>query len=282
MSGLDVAADVRTDRQKGFLQLRRFWGVLSPTFIQQVEQTWQNLKETHFIVFYESKFDKDFAQLILQKAEDYYRKIGRQIGFTRYSEFWTWEERVKIILFAQQSSFLENTGQPQWSKGYVHRERRFFKTRMIVTFRQEQDFLDASLPHEISHLILHDFIPQEEAIPLWFDEGIAQLQEKYKSQIANQMMRLLVKRGQYIRFPDLHNWDPQNEDDPQKIKIFYSQSLSAIEFLIKTYGSEALGKFCRNLRDGKTFEQALRSAYPTQLETLFDLEQKWVRYMRQQ
>lgn len=262
-------------------------------FFDESIAEWGRLKGKHFVIYYGPPQDRTIALKLLHRAEKYYRSIGAQIGYTRYSRFWTWDNRVKIIMFPDQQSFVVNTGRPDWAKGYVDRDAHLFQSRTIVTYKQEHEFFDGVLPHEISHLVLHDFITspsfpaiitennpvQHRAISLWFDEGVAQLQEREKSAIADQMMRILMKRGQYIDFHYLSQWDIRKERDVFKIKVFYAQSLSVIEFLIKTYGSAAFGRLCRNLKDGKTFEEALRHAYTNRIDTLSDLEEKWVRYM---
>lgn len=240
---------------------------------------WGELKGEHFIVYYEEQSGGPTAKTVLQKAEEYYRRIGEQIGYTRYSDFWTWDERVKIVIFPDQASYSQATGQPAWSTGYANRDTRLFESRSIVSFEQQAEFYDSILPHEVSHLILHDFIGEN--IPVWFDEGVAQLQEAAKSEIADRMMSILVERKQTVPLATLTRWDIRGEEDPVKVKLFYAESLSVIEFLIERYGSQDFGRLCRQMRDGKGFEEALRNVYPTRLKSLTELETQWLKRMRQ-
>jgi hypothetical protein len=240
---------------------------------------WLDVKGKHFIVYYQANKDLTVAEIVLRRAEEYYRRIAEQIGYTRYGDFWTWEERAKIFLFPDQQSFVATTGQPAWSQGYSDRDRRVFRSRALVTYTQEKDFYDALLPHEISHLILHDFIPIGH-LPIWFDEGVAQLQEGYKSREAQKIMRDAILKGQQMKFSALSRWDVRRESDANVVMIFYAQSLSVVEFLLKQYGSEAFSRLCRNLRDGRTFEESLRNAYTNQIGSLNDLENKWIGFMK--
>ena len=243
---------------------------------------WHEMKGKHFIVYYQASSDRYLAQKTLRKAEDYYRRIGEEIGLTRYGNFWTWEDRAKIAIFADQKTFMQKTGAPAWSIGFVDRKTRdshIFKSRTIVTYKQEYNFFDGLLPHEISHLILHDFIPARN-IPVWFDEGVAQIQEAHKSDYANQLMRVLVARGNFIDFGTLFLWDISDEKDKIKVDIFYAQSLSIVEFLINTYGSGAFARLCRNLSDGHRFDEALRKAYSGNIKSIADLQDKWVKYFK--
>ena len=104
-------------------------------------------------------------------------------------------------------------------------------------------------------------------LPLWFEEGVAQLQEASKSEIAHQICRALVLQQRQIPLATLMVWDIRQEKDPNKVKVFYAQSLSVVEFLLKNYGSVAFGDLCRNLKNGKTFEEALRGAYTNNINT---------------
>ncbi len=240
---------------------------------------WRQLKDTHFIVYFQEEQDSPVARKMLREAEKYYQRIGAMIGFTRYSDFWTWDNRAKIFLFPDKESFLTETGQPEWSTGVVNKDAYAIIGRMIVTYRQEENFFDGLLPHEIGHLILHEFL-KEARVPAWFDEGVAQLCEAGKSEQALRVMRAFVSRGQFIRFRDLMPWDKQQQRDPLQVTIFYAQSLSIVDFLIKQYGSDALGRLCRNIRDGRSFEEALKRVYPNTVPTLSELEKKWVSFMQ--
>ena len=241
---------------------------------------WLELKDTHFIVYFQEDRDNPLAQKILREAEKYYQRIGATIGFTRYSNFWTWENRAKIFLFADQAAFLSETGQPEWSIGYANKDSYAIIGRMIVTYRQEENFIDGLLPHEIGHLILHEYIKDPGRIPCWLDEGIAQLFETGKMEQSLKIMRAFAAQDKFIPFPYLMHWDIRQEQDPVKVTLFYAQSLTIVEFLIKQYGSDAFGRLCRNIRDGKPFEEALRSAYPTTVPTMAALEKKWLSFLQ--
>lgn len=242
------------------------------------KETWEKLSGKHFIIYYHPGWEEAGAKKVLREAENYYKEIVDELGFTRYSDFWTWDQRAKIFIFPNQSAFLKRTGAPAWSMGYSDRDSHLFQSRAIVTYQQEKTLFDELMPHEISHLIVHDFIPLGN-IPVWVDEGLAQLHEKNKYIAADAMMRRLVGQGQYIHLEYLNRWDIRREKDAKKVEIFYAQSLSMIRFLREEQGAENFRQFCRNLRDGKPIVQALQSAYPRRIRSLKDLEQLWVAFM---
>lgn len=237
---------------------------------------WGEIKDKHFVIYYETKSDQGLAKELLRRAEGYYQKIGDDIGYSRTNKMWTWDNRVEIFLFATQSSFVASSGQPLWSTGYADRDSRLFKSKTIITFKQEEGFVDGLLPHEISHLILHDFIPSAMNVPIWFDEGVAQMQEKDKRVMIYPMMKTLIKRNQHIPFERFVNLDIRREKDGRKVQIFYAQSLSVVDYLVTKYGIDAFGRLCRALRDNKNFAQALSFAYSGVFANFDDLEKKWI------
>jgi hypothetical protein len=240
------------------------------------DAAWGEIKDKHFVIYYEAKNDKTVAQDLLRKAEEYYRKIGDDTGYSRTNKMWTWDDRVQIFLFATQDSFVAKTGQPAWSTGYADRDSRLFKSKTIATFKQEENFVDGLLPHEISHLILHDFIGDEGRIPVWFDEGVAQLQEKNKRSMARDIMGNMTANKQFIPLAQLLTWNIRGERDPRKAQIFYAQSLSVVDYLVTAYGVDAFGRLCRQMRDNHNFSVALSGAYPGIFKDIQDLERKWV------
>ncbi len=237
---------------------------------------WLEIKDKHFVVFYNLSQDESLARSVLRKAEDYYDKIAYRVGYQRYSDFWTWDDRVKIMIFSDQKTYQKKTGQPAWSLGYSTRDSYLFKSRSIVTYRQQGEFVDGLLPHEISHLVLKDLIGFDRKIPVWFDEGVAQLQEAKKKEDAYVLMKNLVSQGQYVKFDALMKGDIRGETDARKIMIFYAQSLVMVDFLIKEYGNDAFIYLCRELRQGKTMEDAFKTAYSS-IGSIGEFEKKWLR-----
>src|SRR4030042_3275592 len=73
---------------------------------------WQELKGEHFIVYFNpsdqgvssSGAEIDFVKEVLHKAELYYQRIAPDLGYPRYSKFWTWEKRVKIYIYPDHKS----------------------------------------------------------------------------------------------------------------------------------------------------------------------------------
>jgi len=248
--------------------------------IAAAEIPWEQTKGKHFIIYYQNAKSERWAKRVLRKAERYYERIADNIGYARYKNFWTWDDRVKIFVFPDQGSFMKYTGAPAWSIGGAIRDRHSLNKRQIITFRQESGFLDGVLPHEISHLMIRDFIGVDKTIPMWFDEGVAQLQEEQKVRQANGYMRSLVQRDMYLPLNTLNTYDVRSEVNPHAVALFYAQSVSIVNFLIKKHGVQKFSNLCSLMREGKPFHKALSQAYTNSISDLNDLEKKWLRYMK--
>lgn len=242
--------------------------------------SWKTEKGIHFVVYYTSQESSSWARSVLRASEMYYRRIADNINYSRYRNFWIWDDRVNIMIYPDRETFLKNTNQPQWSKGSAFRDDTLSKTKMIVTYKQEDGFLDGILPHEISHLILWDFIGFDRNIPVWFNEGVAQLQESQKRSIVRPFIQKIVLADQHMPIDLLMQTDVRTITDPKQVAIFYGQSLSIIDFLIAQYGSSKFGELCVVFRDTKNLEEALRKTYMFDFRSFVELEKKWLRYVK--
>lgn len=258
-------------------------------------EDWLEAKGEHFIVYFTQ--DKDFANNVLNEAEKDYSRIALDLGYPRYSEFWLWDKRVKIYIYPDHKSFIKATNQPEWSYGMAD-----YRAKTITSFTWSKNFLDSLLPHEMAHLIFRDFVGFKGEVPLWLDEGVAQWEEEAKRDDMKKMVRKLYEEDTLLSLRDMMRIKLQEMRDQSRtyilstitksgeraslilgtenlVNIYYIQSVSLVGFLIEKYGSESFATFCRQLRDGKSLEEALRFSYSTHIQTLNDLEFKWREYI---
>ena len=250
---------------------------------------WQQIKGDHFVVNYFD--DKKFAEEVLAKAEVYYSKIAERLGFERYADFWTWTKRVNIFIYPNHESFLQNTGQMDWSDGKAD-----IKNKQISMYAGNPKFLEAIVPHEMGHLIFRDFIGFKNEVPLWLDEGVATLCEEGTYENTKNSIKDFYSRSALLTLEDMmtlnfkkNSSSPSVHDIIMKnnmkgylsltpanfITLFYLEATSIVGFLIERYGPVRFSDFCRELRDGKTINQALANVYPDDCPSIKELEEKW-------
>jgi hypothetical protein len=236
-------------------------------------EAWQILKGQHFIVHYTA--DPDFAGHVLHAAEAGYERIARDLAYTRHSDFWLWSNRKRILIYPTQAAFERATGAPPWAGGKASAAER-----EIATFRTNPDFLNGVLVHELAHLILREIVGFAAAVPLWLDEGVAQWEEHRDSRALHARVRLWLERGQLLPLAELVAMDSRRLRGTDRALQFYAQSASLVAFLIESYGAERFARLCRGLKDGKTFDEALRFTYPAAWRTMEQLEDAWYRSLR--
>lgn len=260
---------------------------------------WKEKSGDHFIVFYSG--DDQFAREVLRKAENYYREIASGLGYPRYSDFWLWDDRVKIYIYPDHQTFVNSTGESSRSHGVAD-----YRGKQVMSYAWSEGFVESLLPHEIAHLIFRDFVGFRGEVPAWLDEGVAQWSEKdkrpylralVKKQFADSslltvddMMSINLRRLMesdnrvYIR-PTRDKEGDQSVlflDSEAIINAYYLQGFSFVDYLITRFGTDSFTVFCRQLRDGKSMEGALRQAYGTYIKDLPEFEKRWREFVEGQ
>lgn len=239
-------------------------------------QDWQELKGEHFIVYFIE--DMNFARKTLNRAEDYYKQIADDLAYARHSNFWQWGNRVKIYIYPDGDSyraFLEAHDLPRWSIGLAN-----YRDKEIISFSHSEKFLDSILPHEMTHLIFRDYVGIKN-IPIWIDEGVAQWEEKDRRQFAKRKIKKLLETHSPIPIERLNKLNVGAAKNTAIVELFYVEAVSLVNFLITEYGGERFIFFCRQLRDGKDMDEALKFAYPTFIRSTKELETKWLEYLQE-
>lgn len=263
----------------------------------KAQTSWIEIRSDHFIIYYLDKEHQNFAEEIAKKAEEYYNLVAAGLGYVRYSNFWKWENRVKIFIYPNHEEYLKATNKPQWSHGmadYVRKE--------ILSYFWGSGFLDSLLPHEIGHLVFRDFVGFKSEVPLWLDEGVAQWQEKGSRAKRQLLLKEFFHKNLLLSVDDLMSLDIRNVKEQERIyirsinlkdnkhnflflsgnklvELYYLQAFSLVGFLIEQHTGESFAVFCRQLRDGKTVAEALKFAYPSKMRSIEELEQSWKEYL---
>jgi len=238
------------------------------------DEGWQVYKTTHFLIYYKNAPQDDITG-IGSRSEEYYNRIADDLGFTRFN-FWLWDDRAKIYIYDNSESYQTTTGQPKWSQGVASPD---YKT--IQAFIGDNNFLETILPHEMGHVIFREFVGfGNPAIPLWLDEGVASYQEKFRYANADQILRQVIVSNKFMDLTQLFQFQTfgHNNEGDDSVRLFYLESFSLVDFLIKNYGRDNFVYFCQNLRDKKDFGRALSASY--NFANIKELEKAWLNYLQ--
>jgi hypothetical protein len=246
---------------------------LIPARISAEEGKWHEFKSAHVLVYYK-EIPLDFVKTVADSAEDAYRDITTRLGFYREHD-WMTENRAKIYIYQDDQDYVHNAQQYQWSHGAAS-----IRERTIRTFPSAHGFFDSTLPHELGHIIFHDYIGFDVEIPLWFEEGVAMNQEKAKRFGVNHEVLQALKNDQFISLTDLTNMRLYSESPADRVQLFYAESASIVNFMISELGENRFAKLCRELKDGRSFLDAIQASY-VRFSNLNELNRAWVGYLQE-
>lgn len=235
---------------------------------------WQDQRGSNFIIYYRD-VPEDFWQTVMDEAEEEYRRISENIGIGAYRS-WSWEKRASIYIYKDMDDYVKNGGQAGWSHGTA-----LVTTKIIKTYPAAAGFFDSILPHELGHIIFHEYVGPTADIPLWFDEGVAMYQEKAKRVGAHATVRKAIEKGQFIPLTRLADMRLYVNSDQATVDLFYAESASAVNFLITQFGAEHFHQFCKELSKNTRFEDALVKIYMN-IKGLDDLNGRWKKFLEEQ
>jgi hypothetical protein len=133
--------------------------------------------------------------------------------------------------------------------------------------------LEATLQHELCHLLLHHYIKGED-LPRWLDEGIAQWASGGLADIImqkNSTFENAVLSGKMIDIRALANSFP---DDKRSMSIAYAESRNFVQYIIREHSLKGLLQILQYLREGYETDESIIKA----LSMPFDkLETMWQR-----
>lgn len=262
-------------------RLRRVgWGVLAVICLVLVPAlgdaaSWRVRSSKHFRVLYQE--NTAFAAAVVERAEYEYAQITYDLGLQHVVKRdhvpWLWDNRCRIYLYPNRQAYLDATGAPTWSGGFVR-----YRERVIYSFISSS-FLESTLPHELAHILFREFVGfRNPHVPRWLDEGVAQYAEVGKRAAGLRLMSQWLAQDTYIPFGDLHGLAVRRAHGGMA-HLFYTQAVTVVHFLLETYGSRRFILFCSNLRDGRTIDRALSFATGGRLRSLEALEAAWYAYV---
>jgi hypothetical protein len=229
-------------------------------------------KSTHFVIYYTKEVSEEFADSVSEFAERYYDELTQKLGFTRY-DYWTWEKRAKIYIYPDQETYVAETKQPAWSSGMA-----VYEQKTIWSYPREAGYFDSLLPHEIGHIVFRESIGPRE-VPLWLEEGVASYLEQAKRFGSEKAVLNAIKNNTFIPLSELSKINSYALKQRSDVELFYAESVNIVSYLIEKFGAEAFSDFCRKIKDGKSFEDALAYAY-FDIRNQRDLSEFWEKYLR--
>ncbi len=232
---------------------------------------WKHAETEHFIYHF---FDSPMASVVSVEAEFSYRVIATELG----KDTSAWERKCPLFLFddpADWKAFQAFGGLDPWTGG-IHSEGALF-VRRNPGWKSE----NATLPHEITHLVIYRFFGP--GIPLWLNEGFAEYAASrcrasfYRARGFNARPRAnSVKEDQYVTVSELTGAMTYPAEDA-RVAAFYEESQKLVRFLSAADRGGFLA-FLESMGKGAQFETAARTHFGNRFLNLDAVEREFKTY----
>lgn len=216
-----------------------------------IRYDWQVLEDEYIAVWWHDK-PAAFGQSVFDIAQ---RAILQQ----RILFDVTLDYQIRIIIYNDDAEFHAwHAVALDWVGGEAFSD--YGITTQIVYGSQPGDaWLQGVIPHEISHQY---FAPVTRnptvSVPHWLNEGVAQYNEFVDNNYALASVQNAVNRGEWIYLSSLA--EGFGSYDEVRVRLAYAESLSAVNYLVETYGEEGLAAVLAAYREGHPTEEAFEVA----------------------
>jgi hypothetical protein len=154
------------------------------------------------------------------------------------------------------------------------------KNLMVIDYsktRKDPFSIETTMKHELCHLLLHNYI-KEGNLPKWLDEGVCQWVSDGISEIIMTQKRSILDEailsGRYISIRALTGRFPRDE---RYLVLAYEESKSLVEYMISSFGKEAVLSVLNYLEEGVEVDEALLRGLSISLD---ELESRWHHHLR--
>lgn len=191
----------------------------------------------HFTVLFEGPADQALAQVVVDRLEAAYWRIGAALS--TYPR-----EPVTVVLYTDER-FRDIPQLPAWTAAA-------YDGRIRVPIRgalEDVEALDRVLGHEFVHAVVATLAGRN--VPVWLNEGLATALEPEGAESAEQLLAQTEARP---RLQHLHGSFLKFDDD--EAGVAYAMSTRAVRRLIDRTGTSAIVTLLRDLGRGDNFAGA--------------------------
>jgi hypothetical protein len=269
---IEQAVDLRAGELPPGVDIQYQWRITEADgdVVETPEQTlswfddrydWTPLEGPHVTV-YTYDADPEFQQAILDAAERTIASLAEAYGAELDQPVRIWAYADKDHLYGA----LPPNSEP-WIAGAA-----FPPLHMIMAVLPPGDYEEAErvVPHEISHQVLYQATKNAfSSPPQWLNEGLAVYwQESGRDRFYTYALQLAAK-GEVPRLRTLNGSFPYERDGAT---ASYAFSLTAVMYILDTWGDEGMSKLLAALEEGVTDDVAIEQGLGI---TFDELDRRW-------
>ncbi len=225
-----------------------------PLLYMDETHTWQTLSNERLTLYwYEG--DAEFSEGIFDRANESLDTLEEDMAVML-------EEPIKIFIYADHTDFMDAyfpSGQ-EWAGGAAFDENDVV---MMTVEPDQPEWGTLITTHEMTHLVVHqatdNFFTGDLTLPRWLDEGIA-VYTSGEIHIRPDFQRELRQAIEDDELFTLQTLSSPFSSDPEEAVLSYAQSGAVVDFIVETYGPEAIADLLDALAEGLLYDEALEQA----------------------
>lgn len=214
-------------------------------------QDWQTLADGIVTVHWTSG-PRSFAQHAADVALSAIRSNATALGVAE-------TEPVDFFIYADPSSFRAALG--PGARENVGGEAITDIRTLFAEFTPDilgDAWVGITITHELTHQVVDDATANPyRSLPRWLNEGFAVYQSEGNTAKYRSMVSAAVSSGNLLPLTAL-GW--QFPAEPAKTALAYAEAVSAVDYLARTHGVDALTRLILAYRDGPTDDGAMQAA----------------------
>lgn len=210
---------------------------------RDVAGSYQEMRDVHFLLRYQGADVKPLADQVLQTLNADFKNLEADLD--------VYPRETIIVLLYPDQAFSDITRLPSW----VGAENDG-KIRVPVSgLSSVSPELARVLKHELTHSFVHQATLGR--CPVWFNEGLAQLEEGSPAPATAALLARALANGQSLPFDSL---ETSFLDLPkEKVGMAYFKSLAAVQYLRDTYGMPEIRRLLKLIATQPDFNLLLQN-----------------------
>lgn len=203
--------------------------------------------------------DDTFAQRAVQIGDAAIHGAEQLLGVTE-------TEKVDFYIYADQDAFRDALG-PGTRENVGGEAIAAIRTMfgLIEPSQINSDWVSILVTHELTHLVFNTAVdnPYHQP-PRWLNEGLAVFRSQGYVPSDQALVAQAAGDGAIIPLDGLTGLFPTGDG----FALAYAEAVSAVSYIVKTYGQDALVKLIRSYASGVTDDEAFTAAIGRDMKTL--------------
>jgi hypothetical protein len=206
--------------------------------------------------------DANFARQALQMGENGIAKAAEFLGYTE-------TKPIDFFVYADQQSFYDALG-PGTRDNVGGQANPEIRTLFALVAPDELSYAATVVPHELTHVVFDDVTHNPYHFPPhWLNEGIAvYVSQGYDSSDKNRVATA-VTYGTLMPLSAIRGQFPTTQ---VQFYLAYAESVSAVDYFIRTYGQAAMKKLVDMFGTGASDDEAFNAAIGTGVD---EFDRQW-------